>query len=118
MFMDNPKDSNDNQLNYTNPTTNFTPFKKAFKDMKFSMNDEINKTFNMMFILSILATSVSSMGPLAKTYILIKNKLNSPNNIVVHEYIKLFNRKENIFDGPSRLILNIFNKKKKNTMIF
>jgi hypothetical protein len=109
MFINKPDDSENRQLNYTKPTTNFTPFTKAFKDMQFSMTDEINKTFNIMFILNILATSVGSIGPLAKTYILIKEKLKLSNNIVVHEYIKLFNSKENIFDSPSRLILNIFN---------
>jgi hypothetical protein len=117
IFMTNPTDSTSNEnskSNYTKPSTNFKPFEYAFKHMKFSMKDEANKTFNMIFILNILSTFVNSWGALAKTYKLIRDTLSSSNNIVVHKYIKLFNSKENIFDAPARVILNIFNNIQKN----
>lgn len=123
IFMTKPTDptsKESSQSNYNKPTTNFTPFEYAFKHMNFSMSDEANKTFNMIFILNVLSTSVSSWGALAKTYKLIRDTLSSSNNIVVHKYIRLFNSKENIFDAPARVILNIFNniQKSKKLAIF
>ena len=76
--------------------------------MKFNIIDEANKTFDIKFILKSILLSTYSWGSIVKTYKLINETLSSSDTIAVHKYIRLFKRKENIFDAPSRLLLSVF----------
>lgn len=101
-------------LFYKPPPTDFTPFEKAFSSIKFKIQTEAIKTFNVTCILFMLASVSGSWGYLIKSYELINNTLTSKSGISTYEYLFHKNKESNIFNAPARLILNTFNTIQKN----
>ncbi len=107
-------DSKQNTLLYRQPNTNLTPFINAFKTVKFNVKTEALGTFDISYILSILAIFGGSWGDLIKSYETINAKLSSKETIETHEYLSYKKHKTNIFDSPARLIVNAFTTIQKN----
>lgn len=101
-------------LFYKPPPTEFTPFGKAFSSIKFKIQTEAIKTFDITCILFMLARVGGSWGSLIKSYELITNTLTSKSDISTYKYIFQKKTDSNIFNAPARLILNAFNTIQKD----
>jgi hypothetical protein len=121
IFMQSPKETKKEIQDYKSPTPNMDPFGSSFTNVKNELFDKSIETYDFLFILNLLCSiSPSTYGTLATAYNTLNNELRSTETISVHKYIRVFNRKQNILDTPSRIILDIFDiiQKNKNTAKF